>query len=277
MTTLSDLSSSGPWHVLIYGKPGTGKTVMAHTWPRTRTIDCDGGMASVLWAIKKGIIQKQPEEVVYETVRELEMTKSGFVSKATAVDRVTSLIDDWYEKECDEWDTLIIDSATAFNEFVFVRALENMGDLKYSQSWSDSKRLQMQVRRIQDYGGAMTLFRQFVERCRGMTDKHFILVCHEYNEVNENTGTITGRLPLLIGNQLRQDIPRMFSEVWWTHTSGPRQNLVYKTQTASDSTVMAKSRLGCLDADEEFLTYDKMVAKVKEFWGEPAAAKEAVA
>lgn len=272
MTTLAELKPGGPWHILWYGRPGTGKTVAAHTWPRTRTIDADQGMASVLWAIKAGIIDKKPEEVYYETIYEKEVSKSGFVKKATAVDWMTQTVDRWYEKERDQWDTLIIDSGTGVNEFVFVRALENMGELKtdkgksYSQSWADSKRLEMQVRRIQDYTGAGTLFRQFIENCRTMIDKHFILICHERTETNDE-GSVIERLPLLIGQQLRQDIPRMFSEVWWQHTGGASVNLRYLTRTKGDPIVMAKTRVGCIDPEEEFLTYDKLVKKVEAFWG----------
>jgi len=46
-------------HVIIFGPPGSWKTVMAHGMPNTRTVDFDDGLQSVEWAILEGKIKKR--------------------------------------------------------------------------------------------------------------------------------------------------------------------------------------------------------------------------
>lgn len=220
-------------------------------------------MLSVLWAIKSGLIEKELGEIVYETIFETERNKHGVVTKSKAIDWVTDTVDAWLE-EADEWDTLIVDSATALNEFVMIRALENMDSLGYSQSWKDTKKVGMQVRRIQDYGGGMTLFEQFVEWIRSL-DKNIVFICHEYQEETES-GIVKQRLPLLIG-QLRQRVVKMFDEVWWMHVEGTGKKTRYMVQTRSDSKVVAKTRMGFLEPDEEWLSYPKLAEKIEKAWG----------
>jgi replication-associated recombination protein RarA len=55
-------------HVLLWGPPGSWKTVMAHGMPNTRTIDFDDGLQSVEWAILAGKIKKELSDIIYKTI-----------------------------------------------------------------------------------------------------------------------------------------------------------------------------------------------------------------
>lgn len=260
MPTFKDLKAEGhgPLQVLNYGAPGTGKTVLAHSFPRPRTIDLDNGVRSVVNAVASGIIS-EPVDWQYETILETDFSAHGRVKKATAFDKACKTLDAWL-LEPEEWDTLIVDSLSSLNQFAINKAIENMAALGMSKSLQQSQKVDMQITKMQDYGGAMTLFNHFMDWIRSL-DKNIVCIAHEYEQLNDS-GSVRRIQPLLIG-QLRQRIVKDFDEVWYSKTQGIRDNISYITQTASDNTVVAKSRLGCFDAQEEFLTYDRILAKME--------------
>ena len=256
-----------PWRVLLWGPPGSWKTVRAHTWPATRTLDFDDGMLSVLWAIKAGVIKKDPSEIIYATIREREEKKErgphGFVKKPGALDRATDQIDEWLED--DSWQTLIVDSGTSLNWFCMLKGVQAMGEFGYSKSWKKALMHNVLIPRIQDYGGSKNMFEQFVAWVLSI-DRNVIMVCHEFEDTTDS-GLVRQYQPLLIGS-LRQAIPMAFDEVWHSYIDTDKEGKrVGMIRTVTDKKHMAKSRLGCLDAEESAFSYDEIVAKVNKFWG----------
>lgn len=262
MTTLAELQPGGPIQVIFYGAPKTGKTVMAHGFPRSRTLDCDNGMLSVMWAIKQGIIKKTPEEVYYETILEV-IDKRGFITRSTAHDKVRDTAAKWIEEESDEWDTIILDSATSFNDYCLIKALENMDQLKKSKSLKSSREVQMLVTAIQDYMGAGRLFKNFTDWLRPL-EKNVIVICHEFDEKTKE-GYVRAKKPLLLGAS-RESVTKDFSEVWHFRKEVKRGEVEYIVNTEGDDLFVAGSRLGCLEANETDLTYAKVLEKVTNFW-----------
>lgn len=241
---------SAPLHVLVYGEPGTMKTVGAHMWPRTRTLDFDNGMKSVFWAIREGLVKKKPEEIVYKTLIELQR-KSGLVTQSEAYDFACDAIDEWM-KTPDDFDTIIVDSGSSLTEFAINKAMEENARMELSQSKSKSRSAGFRIMAIQDWGSAMNMFQQFMDWVRSL-NKNVVLICHEYQETNDD-GAVMRIQPLLIG-QLRQKIAKDFDEVWYSFKEGTRNNVEFKLQTIGDSRRMAKSRLGCLSPVEEWDFY----------------------
>ena len=264
--TLKKHPMDRPWRVLLWGPAKQGKTVRAHTFPRTRTLDFDDGMLSVMWGIKVGIIKKDPDEIVYATIREGEgkgeRGKHGYINIPAALDRATDQIDEWLKDE--DWDTLIVDSATSLNMFCLLKGTKSMGDEGYSESWAKSKKMNLLIPRIQDYGGAKNLFLQFVEWVLSI-DRNVVITCH----VHENTtgsGIIRSYQPLLIGS-LREEIPKMFDEVWYNYMTTDDDKFKVMIKTRSDKQHRCGSRLGCLDPEESAFSYAEIVKKVNTFWG----------
>lgn len=256
-------------NLLIYGPPGTAKTVNAHHLPGTRTLDLDDGMLSVEWAIKEGLIKKDPSEIVYKTILQPHNDpKSTFV-----LDEAADTVDQWLAEEDippeewdrpypQKWDTLIIDSGSALTDASIIKALKENDRLQISKSlkrWQGDLTPMM----IQDWGSASSLFQKFINNCRTI-GKNLVLICHEYEATDESGNTIAYE-PLLIG-QLRQKIPKDFDEVWYAHTSGSRQNPKFQFQTTPDPKHHLRSRVGCLDAVED-ANFSLIRSKIAKFYG----------
>lgn len=261
-------------NLLLYGPPGTAKTVNAHGLPNTRTLDFDNGMQSVEWAIRKGILKKDLSEIVFKTI-----LPDPTNPKSTAVlDEASDTIDEWLaEEDLDpsewdrpypqHWDTLIIDSGSALTDATVIKALKENDRLGLSKSFErfTSKGLSVTPMMIQDWGSASSLFQKFINNARSI-GKNVVLICHEYAETDEN-GNVTSYDPLLIG-QLRAKIPKDFDEVWYAHTKGNRNDPQFLFQTTPDPKHHLRSRLGCLDPVEE-ANFPEIKKKIARFYDVP--------
>lgn len=268
MATLGKRYASGRLRALIWGPAGSAKTVNSHMMPRTRTLDLDDGMMSVMWAIKEGLINKDPDEIVYETILEHDTNRNlyGLVTETTVLDRMTDQVDKWlweerlsdeeWKKELEKraeidpdniyedrfWDTLIVDSATGMTDASINKGLDENARLKLSHSKNQSQVLR--VMRQQDWGAAASLFRQAIEQWKSL-DKNLIVIAHEYVD-RDDSGTVLGVKPAAIG-QLRDQLPTMFDEVYYAHVTGSRTSPEFKFQTLPGNKRLCRSRLGCLD------------------------------
>lgn len=262
--TLAESSISGNprkakrLHLLLYGPPGSGKTVIAHTLPRTRTLDLDDGMQSVEWAVREGIIDRDLSDIVKATILPpMDDRKNNVLQEA--MDQV----DEWMEEE-DEWDTIIVDSASALTESSMILGMREGKRLGVSKSYDGIRGgLTARAMRQQDWGAASSLFEKFVKYLKTL-GKNIVIICHEYHNTNSDGGTISID-PMVIG-QLRQRLPAMFDEVWYVSTKGSRKKVKRELQTEPDSLRQCKSRLGCLDAVEP-ADFNAIKAKVAEFYG----------
>lgn len=270
MATLASRYVRGRLRTLIWGPPGSAKTVNAHQMPRTRTLDLDDGMSSVMWAIMEGIIKKEPEEIVYETIVEAERNRNrfGLATKTSVLDRMTDTVDRWLDEEAmtDEewakelearresdpddlgvyedrfWDTLILDSTTAMTDASIVKAVDETGRIGLSKSKSLSEVIR--VMQKQDWGAASSLFKQVIEMWKAL-DKNLIIIAHEYVEKDDDR--IVAYKPAAIG-QLRDSLAGMFDEVYYAYASGNKNDVKFNFQTKPGGKRQCKSRLGCLDA-----------------------------
>lgn len=255
-------------HVLYYGPPKTAKTVIAHGMPRTRTLDFDNGMQSVEWAIKKGVLKKPMDEIVYATILPPDNEKTG----TPVLDQAMEVLDAWIEdedippEEWDKpypqfWDTLIIDSSSPLTDASITLGLKENSRLKLSNSWSGygGKVTQVRAMRQQDWGAASFLFQKFINHCRGL-GKNIIVIAHEYHNTDDE-GNLISIDPLVIG-QLRQKLPGSFDEVWYATKEGTRQDPHYLIQTTPDPKRNLGSRLGCLDPVEgaDFMKIKQKIA-----------------
>jgi hypothetical protein len=264
--------------LLLYGPPGSAKTVIAHTLPNTRTLDLDNGMQSVEWAIKTGVIKKSLDEIVYKTI----IPDPSDFRADTVIDDMTDTLDEWLADEDippenwhgaypQFWDTLIIDSASVFNDAAIIKALHENSRLGLSKSLEKlSSKVGVTPMRQQDWGAAGSIFMKVVNQARSV-GKNVVLICHEYVERSDSedggSGVVLGIEPLLIG-QLRQKIPGAFDEVWYAHVKGPRTKPEFLLQTTPDQIHRLRSRLGCLDPVEK-ADFNAIKAKIAKFYGVP--------
>lgn len=287
-TTLaqSGLSAANPnkvkrLHALIVGAPGHRKTVTAHHMPRTRTIDFDDGMQSVEWAILAGVIKKEMNEIVYETVvrdkiEKREVGKKIIESTVEQLHRATDQVDEWIEEEdipTEEWDkpypqfwdTLIIDSASFMTDAAIELGLIENDRLDMSRTLKDqrSKGTILTPMRVQDWGAASTLFMKAIKQWKSL-GKNLIVIAHEYEKTTDS-GMVLAYQPAVIG-QLRSKLPGAFDEVWYTKPKGSRDKYTINFVTGGDAKREAKTRLGCLDYEEE-ADFEHIKKKVAKFYG----------
>lgn len=261
ITRLSDRKRAEHVQALLWGPPKVGKTILAHTFPRTRTLDFDNGMESVLTAADEGWIDVDKDEIVYATITEENREEYGYVAVPTALDKATMVMEQWVsDDEYDNWDTLILDSVTSLCEYALDRALYNLNKLDgYTKSKNRGDRVHMRIMAQQDWGPAMSLVSNFIEECRRYTDKNIVVIAHEHQQTTES-GHVTYRSPQVIGRVLRQDLPKQFDEVWRMEKDNDGTPVLI---TQGTSKFQAGSRLGLPDRMEK-PTYQKILKHVQK-------------
>lgn len=291
-TTLgqSGLSASGKrkgvprrLKLLLQSPPKKGKTVIAHSLPRTRTLDFDDGMQSVEWAIRAGKIDRDLDDVVYHTIAKPVNDKTA---KLTGLDEAMGKIDEWIEdedvppEEWEEhcmsksgvekpypqfWDTLVIDSATFVKDAAIILGMKESNRLGLSKSWQQYKGGVLDINPMiyPDWGAASKLIWKFFQHCATL-GKNLVVTAHEYHNTSD-TGTLISIQMNSIG-QMRDQIPAFFDEYWLVKTSGNYRNPQYEVQTAPGLHRDLGSRLGCLDPVEP-ADFSGIKKKVCEFYG----------
>jgi hypothetical protein len=279
--TLDKVDPIGQTQVLLYSAPGTGKTILAGTFPPPfRWIDADRGTKSLVWALKDGKLSTQnPQDIVI--FQPFEEMNGQYPSRergiTSAFDKISDKIEYWFSpEEVGNWNTIVIDSFTALNEWAINKGL--LLNYQYPSSdkplsRSEATNLKAKVRIVtgeQDYKSAMGLLQGMVDDLR--TDcyrnkKNLVIICHEYVETKEDDKgnvKIVKYLPLLIG-QLRQRLVKDFDDVWYVKmyqtTSGPRVDV----QVHGDSLHVAKTRWGGFLKSEEPADYRTLVEKVRAY------------
>lgn len=281
-TTLAESGLSGSrkrikrLNLLLFGPYGSAKTVLAHGLPRTRTLDFDDGMQSVEWAILEGVLDRSLDEVVYRTILPPEAEWSD--KKNKVYDEATLQVDEWLAEEDippeewdrpypQFWDTLIIDSGTALTDASKIKGLQENARLDLSKSWKKvkSRGAHITPMMMQDWGAASFMFQKFINYCRTL-GKNLVLICHE-REDTDSAGSPRAIKPALIG-QLRDSVPKDFDEVWYAYVKGSRINPKFVFQTLPDPLRKCRTRLGCLDAEEDS-DFSAIRAKVAKFYNIP--------
>ena len=285
--TLADVDPVGRFEGLIVGVPGSGKTVVASTFPSPfRWIAADGKtcIKSVRWAYKAGLTSlTDPKNLVAYTPAE-EVKSGHYAENATAFNKMTDMIDYWFsEKDVDNWEggTLVIDSASEVNEWTMNLGLNINGanptpNKPLSKSHEINKAAGLKiVSGQQDYKSSMALFESWLSDVRKECAKHnrnLLILCHEYEEdeaILDGQGNatggrrITGVKPALHG-ALRDRIPKSMDDVWFMRAYNGRD---FKVQLHADSTRQAKTRWGQVVNKEEPADYRQIIKKVREFHG----------
>lgn len=289
-TTLakSGLSASGKpgslsrrLKMMLMAPPKVGKTVIAHSMPRTRTIDFDDGMQSIEWAVKAGIIHRDLNDIVYETVKPPVNPKKGKNPLELAEVQILQWIkeedipsEEWSEycsglgfeiPYTQEWDTLILDSETFLKDAAINLGMKEAGRMGLSKSWANygGGTLDTNMMTYPDWGSASKLIWKFNEWCANL-GKNLVVTVHEYMETDD-AGALIAVVPNTIG-QLRQQLPALFDEFWGVSVSGTRDKPKYRIQTSPDIKKALGSRLGCLDPIED-ADFDAIKKKVCKFYG----------
>lgn len=231
--------------LLLYGNSGTGKTFfIGSAGNRTLIISPSNGLSTLQSKLFTRDIGSNP---IIEVIDEEPLPP-----KATAFDKYSDVIDLYLEKHLDEFDTIIVDDATALRRVALTKGLELNSKLGRSKTLGQSK--EVIVPTVQDYGIEMNLVEQF---CRHYTalcknvKKNFVLTAHERQiyEKAEKIGELDilkKILPGFTGKTFPDDITGLFDCTWHTEIRGAGDRTYYQIRTQGDSQVVAKTRWGGL-------------------------------
>jgi len=188
-----------------------------------------------------GQFDKQFYDVIFE-----KKGKRGIFQKAEAYDEACDTLDAALvmdQKGDITFESLVID-ATGLSGFAMNKSIE-------LSSGAAQRKLQdegIMVPSDRDWGGEMSLMSQFISWAVGI-DKHVIVITHEWREEKQDRATRERKIisvrPLFIGKN-RENIPRMFSNVWNFQTEGKGKGQIFQAQTSRDDAVYARTRFGGL-------------------------------
>lgn len=261
MKTLADLvqqaEESSRVMLLLYGEAGAGKTYTALTAPRPVLFILIGGEDELHTALGKTFRQNYPdfdaEKDLYYHVVSDEMGKRGVFSAAKAFDEAGDVVEEALKRDADPDDefhfsTIVIDNLSRLNDAAMNKSIEFSHRRASDSSRGKSTMNAMMKHGIvapsdSDWGGAMSLVKQFTNWLMNKCDKHIVYVCHEWikSSVDRKTKQETMQMvkPQLIGN-LRQHLPNQFSCVWRQDIEGQ----YHVVHTEGDGTFIAKTRMG---------------------------------
>lgn len=278
--TLADIDPVGRMEAMLYGPPGSGKTVMAGTFPGPfRWIDTGTEVKTLRWAIKEGrmSITDMKDIRIFRPYEELDgqypSRKAGAVS---AFDKITDKMDFWFGADVANWETLVIDSFTDINEWSLNKGLYLNSTLPTKERpLSTSERVNQQAHfRIltgqQDYKSAMGLCDGLITDIRiecAKYNKNLVVNCHEYTEEREKddgTTEVVRYLPLLIG-QLRTRLPKSFDDVWYCRVDSSVTPIKATVQMLPDPRHYAKTRWGTIVKREEPSDFRELIKKVRAY------------
>ena len=279
--TLDQVDPVGRTEAMIVGAPGTGKTVLAGTFPgpfRWLAADGETCIKSLRWAFKDGHMSiTDMKQVVAYTPAE---TEGIYPDKPNAFNLASDMIEHWFsEADVGKWEggTLVIDSLSEVNEWSMNVGLDlNSQFPSVSKPLSGSHAINKKARLrivtgMQDYKSAMALTQGFINDIRAQCAKHnrnLVILCHEFPEY-EGKGDderLIAIKPYLHG-KLRDTLPKSFDDVWFMSTYMKGTGTEYKVQLQADHLRKAKTRWGSIMAREEEADYRTLIKKVRAYHG----------
>jgi phage nucleotide-binding protein len=211
--------------VLVYGMPGTGKTVFSATAPGPLIIDVEKGAHS---------IKNHPElmgakALEYKSIFQVEQL-------------IKYLTDD--APQLAQYETIVVDSFSELQK----RDLDEVVRAEAAKDAARNKYLPIGA----DYNVNTEHMRQIASALRDL-DRHIIVTCHVKEEKDDATGRILKRPNLT--PKLAGTLAGIFDVVGYMATSGSGESTIRTLQVHPTDGVTAKTRIGHLPAVMENPTF----------------------
>lgn len=264
MEYVKDLDPIEDLKVLIFGRPGAGKTELACTWPKAVLVDTDKGWKTSVNKRFRKLYPREYQSLRVQTFVE-EVDNRGRFKSADAFWAVMDFMNE--RAEDDSCETIIQDSLTTLQGLAMNVGLELSGQ-KSSGGKSRSKTLATALQAGKspillptqaDFGAEMRAIEQFMDQAVLNINKKLVFTAHVRQDYNEG-GTLRATEPYLIGGSIRAKIAFWFDEVWYLEVMGDGTRLLhFKPKGTVKCT---KSRLG-LDAPIKDPSYAKIMEAIR--------------
>lgn len=245
MPNTKDLIVGNAVQVLAYGKPKTGKTFGALTFPRPNVIDFDRGIVTAknpAFVAKYGL-----RDILYQEFFDSDLTNRGVARTHNAFDEACKYFDEWMGPgKRDQFDTWVVDSGTSLIKASSNKGVVLLGERSKPLGITSGTHAAGVMHGViypkqQDYGVERSMTEQFVRMVKD-SGKHFVFICHERIDMDDD-GTITAIAPRLTGGSV-EAVGAMFHEIWNIQAIGAPPNMIRQAITEPIGKRVAGSRTG---------------------------------
>lgn len=258
--------------MLGYGPAGAGKTFFAGTaGERAIIIDIGKGTTTLRSPEFKAKVGTNPTIVQLNESAYMPIDK--ITSDNNTLDILTDTIDFLLEKHLDDFDTMIVDEATALRRMAMQKGMVVGAELRGGKAVSTFKRWNIELADPTDYFIEMEMTEQiistYVEKFKSI-QKHLIIMAHERHTYGKapklgEAQPLIKLGPGFTGKTHPDDIEQYFDLVWHFEVVGGGNNKVYRIRTSGDEILKAKTRYGGIFNElESNLTWPEVVRRITE-------------
>lgn len=259
--------------LLYYGASGAGKTAFAGSaGSETLFINIGDGIETLLSPWFKQVYGYNP---IVRDVNE-RLGARGMPIEASAFDATSDVLDEALNDFPDKFKTIVIDDVTSLRRFAMNKGLEINSKLGRSKSLENvSKKFDVTIPAVQDYGIEMNLIEQFIAAYTSLAkraNKHLIITAHQ--RITYRKGDKIGDVPTMAkvspgftGQTFPDQVPAYFDNVWHAEVvAGGRTGSVYRCRTVGDDVIVAKSRNGgVFSAVETNPNFTEMINRIQNW------------
>lgn len=265
---LKDRIPGESWILMYYGSSKTGKTHFAGTaGPRTLFINVGDGIETLM---APAFTSQHPEarEMIMVDIR--EQNPQGM---AEAFDMMCDAVDHAMKHFGNEFDTVVLDEATALRNLAMNKAMELNTEAR-SEGKKRGSRINEYVKTdIGDYGEEMKLIEwflaQYVPIFKG-ANKNFLMLAHERQIFTKpakigDDAVLKRVIPGFTGKTFPDKVPSYFDDVWHSEViTDAAGNAIYRARTAGNDMELAGARHGGIfSVVEPNPNYLKMLTRIK--------------
>jgi hypothetical protein len=246
LKSLSERKPGESWILMVYGQSKSGKTYFAGTCgPRTLFINIGDGLET----LKSPAFTQR-----YPSAREMLTVDIQETSTTAAFDAITRTIDFCMDTQSANFDTIVLDEATALRRFAMNKAM-TYNNQNRSRAARTSEFVQVE---LGDYKIEMDMIEwflgEYIPRFK-QANKNFLMLAHE-RQIYGKPPKMGDEAPLIkivpgfTGKTFPDKVPAYFDDVWRSEVVG-KSPLVYRLITARSEKLLVGSRHGGIFAPEE--------------------------